>query len=74
MILLIDNYDSFTYNLYHYLIEAGTKAKKEEEELNMFRKLKISFSQLQTFQTMLKHFTNAKTKISSKVLIIKPSM
>ena len=23
MILLIDNYDSFTYNLYHYLIEVG---------------------------------------------------
>jgi len=25
MILLIDNYDSFTYNLYHYLILAGAK-------------------------------------------------
>ena len=25
MILLIDNYDSFTYNLYHYLIQVGAK-------------------------------------------------
>ncbi|HJU63163.1 MAG TPA: aminodeoxychorismate/anthranilate synthase component II [Candidatus Binatia bacterium] len=27
MILLIDNYDSFTYNLYHYLGELGAKVK-----------------------------------------------
>jgi len=25
MFLLVDNYDSFTYNLYHYLLEIGTK-------------------------------------------------
>jgi len=27
MILLIDNYDSFTYNLYHYLSELGAEVK-----------------------------------------------
>ena len=27
MILLIDNYDSFTYNLYHYLGELGADVK-----------------------------------------------
>ena len=27
MILLIDNYDSFTYNLYHYLGELGAEAR-----------------------------------------------
>lgn len=27
MFLLIDNYDSFTYNLYHYLVELGAKVE-----------------------------------------------
>ena len=27
MILLVDNYDSFTYNLYHYLSELGTEVR-----------------------------------------------
>ena len=27
MILLIDNYDSFTYNLYHYLAELGAEVR-----------------------------------------------
>lgn len=37
MILLIDNYDSFTYNLYHYLIEAGEKnvVVKRNDEISI---------------------------------------
>lgn len=37
MILLIDNYDSFTYNLYHYLIEskAGDVIVKRNDELTV---------------------------------------
>ena len=43
MILLIDNYDSFTYNLYHYLIEAGEKTvlvkRNDEITIDEIKKL-----------------------------------
>ena len=41
MILLIDNYDSFTYNLYHYLGELGVDVK-------VFRNNKITLDEIQT--------------------------
>ncbi len=44
MILLIDNYDSFTFNLYHYLIEAGAKEvlvkRNDEITIEEIKKLK----------------------------------
>ncbi len=39
MILLIDNYDSFTYNLYHYLSELGAPVK-------VFRNNKITIDEI----------------------------
>ena len=39
MILLIDNYDSFTYNLYHYLGELGAKVE-------VFRNDKITLDKI----------------------------
>ena len=39
MILLIDNYDSFTFNIYHYLSEQGAKVK-------VYRNDKISIHQI----------------------------
>ena len=40
VILLIDNYDSFTYNLYHYLGELGTTVE-------VFRNNKISLDDIE---------------------------
>lgn len=40
MILLIDNYDSFTYNLFHYLGELGAEVK-------VFRNDKITLSEIE---------------------------
>jgi len=40
MLLLIDNYDSFTYNLYQYLSELG-------EEVQVFRNDKISLDEME---------------------------
>ena len=37
MIILIDNYDSFTFNVYHYLREIGAKVK-------VFRNNKITLN------------------------------
>ena len=39
MILLIDNYDSFTYNLYHYLGELGA-------DIRVFRNDKITLDEI----------------------------
>ena len=43
MILLIDNYDSFTYNLYHYLGELGAKVK-------VFRNDKINLDDIESLR------------------------
>ena len=40
MILLIDNYDSFTYNLYHYLGELGA-------DIRVFRNNKITLDEIE---------------------------
>ncbi len=40
MILLIDNYDSFTYNLYHYLGELGA-------DVGVFRNNKITLEEIE---------------------------
>ena len=39
MILLIDNYDSFTFNIYHYLSEIGAK-------VNVYRNDRININQI----------------------------
>jgi para-aminobenzoate synthetase component 2 len=43
MILLIDNYDSFTYNLYHYLGELGGEVK-------VYRNDKISLDEIESLR------------------------
>jgi anthranilate synthase/aminodeoxychorismate synthase-like glutamine amidotransferase len=43
MILLIDNYDSFTYNLFHYLGELGARVE-------VFRNDKISLKEIERLQ------------------------
>ena len=43
MIILIDNYDSFTFNIYHYLSEIGAKVRvyrNDEININKIRSIK----------------------------------
>ena len=43
MILLIDNYDSFTYNVKHYLLDLNQKVvvfRNDKISINKIRKLK----------------------------------
>ena len=41
MIVLLDNYDSFTYNLFQYMIDLGA-------EVNVFRNDEISIKEIQS--------------------------
>lgn len=46
MILVIDNYDSFTYNLVQYLGEIGLKQDNIAKELQVYRNDKITIKQI----------------------------
>jgi len=46
MLILIDNYDSFTYNVYHYLTELNAKVQ-------IFRNNKISTNEIIKLKKML---------------------
>lgn len=46
MILLIDNYDSFTYNLVQYLGELGLKGCEPAAELKVYRNDKITIEEI----------------------------
>lgn len=46
MILIIDNYDSFTYNLVQYLGEIGLKGDNIAKELQVYRNDKITIDQI----------------------------
>lgn len=46
MILIIDNYDSFTYNLLQYIGELCLKDRSLHQEIKVFRNDKISISQI----------------------------
>ena len=58
MILLIDNYDSFTYNLYHYL--SALKCKVE-----IFRNDKIKANDLKK-----RNYKHLRTPISLAVMLV----
>ncbi|MCX5860482.1 MAG: hypothetical protein NT056_11460, partial [Proteobacteria bacterium] len=46
MILLIDNYDSFTFNLYQYLAELGQGMSPRPEEVRVVRNDRITVGEV----------------------------
>lgn len=46
MILIVDNYDSFTYNLVQFIGELGIKGLKPAKEIEVYRNDKISIEEI----------------------------